>query len=898
MKPLFYLLSIIALTPSNVASVAPPPCLGGASLSTFRLLLQRDGKGPALPLSSVNLIEPGEKLKYEPIHIPDVIKDKAQIAILLVPAPTPSSEDGEHGAAELLAALPIAATPSGSVGSKSASATQGTASREENSKSKQRDLVVLEARPAKSPAAWVIPTRASIVGVVFGPHGLDVKKVSSLVEKNEDLIPELADYAQQTATVEALVQTLSQVEQSPAPGTDLNAALRGFSASYALAIPKLDTTAPTNQQATQLLEAVLPSLSSYDPLTSERAAVVAQSTGLASSVAALFFGTPVGLAAGGAALFENLRIMVFPDTDFHSAFTQPVASNGLALCSKDQKLKPRTRPAYLWMLRVPDAAAPKASLAAIESLPLGWKSTVKVACANSSQLKSLGRVRDWELVSSGHAAEIPVTVKLGEPDDDLELDLSHAKLPEGQYRLAAKWDWEPIEVKGEIDLRPFADFSRAKLSPDSEDRLVEGAGLVRIQLTGADFEFVNKVTLLPSSATPGLSLAVLKTSAASDGPAGTAGEAASSVSGMIEAEGWPKGLPFTFPQAKGGGEDTILETEIDTSHLRPGSYVLKLTQTNGSTHDFAMLVHPPNPTLSNFPLRANLGERQQTFALEGTGLERIEGLSCEGATWVLAPVPPDANNLQERKATIKLLPQVKKGETLDASMKVLELHSPLKISDVLRVVGPRPKITGVSESTSQIADVALRQGEIAAGAPASFAIQTENAGSYPTFDLSCAQEADVKKPFSLHPGDRIGSAQLDFAGEGTLFLAVDPGLVGRPGCQLQASLTVEETGASEPYTLGRIIRLPHIEKFTLSDEQAGNHLFSGRLVGQELQAIEKTGWDDKNGYPVQGIPIPDAGEPPIQTLKIELPWPPPSPRAPLYVWLRGETQGRMTQARF
>src|SRR5208283_2315552 len=148
---------------------------------------------------------------------------------------------------------------------------------------------------------WVIPARASIVGVVFGPHGLDVKKVSSLVAKNEDLIPQLADYAQQTATVEALVQTLTQVEESPTPGKDVNSALRGFSAEYGLAVPKLDTAAPTDQQAGQLLQAVLPSLSTYDPLTSDRSAVVAQSVGLAAAVAGLFFGTPVGLGAGGVA---------------------------------------------------------------------------------------------------------------------------------------------------------------------------------------------------------------------------------------------------------------------------------------------------------------------------------------------------------------------------------------------------------------------------------------------------------------------------------------------------------------------------------------------------------------------------------------------------------------------
>ena len=110
-------------------------------------------------------------------------------------------------------------------------------------------------------------------------------------------------------------------------------------------------------------------------------------------------------------------------------------------------------------------------------------------------------------------------------------------------------------------------------------------------------------------------------------------------------------------------------------------------------------------------------------------------------------------------------------------------------------------------------DVALRQGEIAAGTAVSFAIQTENAGSHPTFDLSCANAGDVKQPLTLHPGDRSGTAQLDFAGEGILFLSVDPGSVGHSGCQLVATVTVEETGASDPYTLGRVIRLPHIERF-------------------------------------------------------------------------------------
>jgi len=552
----------------------------------------------------------------------------------------------------------------------------------------------------------------------------------------------------------------------------------------------------------------------------------------------------------------------------------------LALCSKDQKLKPRTRPAYLWMLRLPDVGAPSASLPETLCLPLGWKSTVKIACANPSQLKNLPRVRDWELVSGGHSAEVPVTVKLGEPDDSLELDLSKTKLPDGQYRLVAKWDWDPMEVQGDINLRSFADFSHAQLSPDSEDRLVEGTGTVKVQLTGADFEFVNKVTLVPSDK----------------------GAGSSPASASLKSDATPKAegleLPFTIPKASSTSEETTLDVNIDTARLPAGPYCLKLTQTNGANHDLGFVIHPPNPTLSNLPLRANLGETRQTFALEGTGLERIEGISSEGATWTLAAVAQDAQNLRERKATLKLMPKAKKGESLDASLKVLNLHGSLKISDAVQVVGPRPKITGVNESASQTTDVALRKGEIAAGGPVSFSIQTENAGSNPDFELSCSDQGDAKKPLSLHPGERAGTAQVDFAGEGILFLSLDPGSVGRSGCQLEAMVSADETGASEAYSLGRVIRLPHIEKFALTDQRKGSDLFLGSLTGQELQVIEKTGWDSQAGYPVQGIPVPVAGDPQNQSLQIELPWPPPSPRAPLYVWLRGETTGRVTKARY
>ena len=82
------------------------------------------------------------------------------------------------------------------------------------------------------------------------------------------------------------------------------------------------------------------------------------------------------------------------------------------------------------------------------------------------------------------------------------------------------------------------------------------------------------------------------------------------------------------------------------------------------------------------------------------------------------------------------------------------------------------------------------------------------------------------------------------------------------------------------------------------DERAGGALYVGSLTGRDLQLIEKTGWDARTGYPVIGIPMPLPGTSQDQTLKIQLPWPSPAPRSPLYVWLRGETEGRLAKARY
>ncbi|HEV2417088.1 MAG TPA: hypothetical protein VGX94_04750 [Terriglobia bacterium] len=810
---------ILAITLPAFAYL-PRPCVGGTlPVATFKLLIVPSLGGTPLPVKDVNIVRAGDRLKYEPIMVPSPIRNQARVAIVLAPAV----------------------------------------------KAKDKGIEVLDAQPAKDAAEWTIPFRASVVGVVFGPRGLSVKKVHSLVQSDPELVPELATYAEQTAEVNALVQTLSQYDQSKPGSEDLNAALGGFSAEYGVALPRLTSGTPTDQQASMLLQAVMPSVSNYDPLTSARSAMVAQSAGLAASVAALFYGTPVGLAAGGAAFFVNMRTMMFPGTDFRSAFSQPAIPNGMEFCSKDQKPVPRTRLAYLWMLKVPDADAPTASLAKTETLPMGSKSDLKITGATNEQLRLLPRARGWRLVSGAQSVDVPGKITVGTEHDTLALDLTHAKLSAGDYQLAALWDWEPMKVEGSVRLRPYSDFSGVKLTPDSADALRAKNGVVNLNLVGADFEFVSKATL------------------ETDDNASSA-----------------KPLSFTLPAGADAGEQLQMDVKVATDGLTPGKHRILLTQTDGKTQAVPVVVHPPNSEIADAPYAANLGESSQVIIIHGTSLERIEGLAGDNAAWELAPVPEGSHGLTERSVTIKLHAGLSAGQTLSPNMTIEGIGQPTLIPGLVRVAPPRPKIMSVTDSFPTADNVALRTGEIPAGEAVSFSLHTENATA-PSLDVACANTTDERMALDLKPGGPLGQnslAQLDDAGDGILFLSLDPGTVGQSGCQLTAVVTTSDAGASDPVTLGRVIRLPHIGKFSLSSDALGRSLYAGTLTGQDLQMIEKTGWNAAMGYPVQGIPTPVPGSNIKQTLKIELPWPPPSPGAPVYIWLRGENQGRRTNASY
>ena len=820
LKTIAHLAVLFLIGALQCFAVAPGACSAGTPVTAFRILLVPEHGGPPLPINSVNAILHGEKLKYEPAPSEQKKSPKGKITVILVPD------------------------------------TRGSSSK----------IEVLQPLPADAVEEWKVPSRASIVGVIYGPHGLDVKKVNSLVEHDRNLIPQLADYAEKAATVEALVQTLSRYEQSPPAGHDLDAVLKGFSSQYGVSLPTINSSSPTDQQAAQLLHAVVPALSSYNPLADQGSSGTLQtSAGVAAWVAALFWGsTPVGLAAGGASLLQNMRTLMFPDTDFRAAFAQPAASNSVELCTTQKPNTKRMRTAYLWVHRVPNVGPPTASLPATAHIPLNWKSEVKVTCATRIQLRDLPRARDWRLVSDDHHSSVPVKVTVGSSADTLALDLRKTTLATGKYKLAALWDWTPFEVAGTVEVHKFADLSTVKVTPDSEDHLVEGSGPVAVRLTGPDFEFVNKLALVRTGS----------------------------------QNATAKDLSFTLDKGKQGGEQHSLQTEVDTAALKPGRYLLMLTQSNGAIQDVPLTVHPPNPKLADLPLRANLGEKEQALTLRGSGLDRITRITSDGAEWTLAPVPKSDDELKERSAILHLAPTVHQGELLSASLHIEGISKPLPVPDAVHVVGPRPKIMDVRTSFPKETNIALEKNEIPAGSAVSFAIQAEHMGRSPALSLSCNDDTRTRQPLTLHPGDSSGSGQLDFAGSGALFLSLDPGTVGQSGCLLNATVTDPTTGRSNPYALGRVTRLPRIGKFTLSDQKLGNSLYAGTLAGQDLQMIDKTGWGPDTGYPVQGIPTPVRGNPQEQTLKIEMPWPPPSPGAPIYIWLRGESTGRVTAMRY
>jgi hypothetical protein len=802
---------LICFLIAPVLAAAPKGCPASLPIGSFELLVDPANGSAARPIRQMNAVRPGQKLVYKPGLLPSDYKKTAQIALVLAP----DSGASDSGAA----------------------------------------LTVLDRHPASEPGEWNVEKLVGVIALVFGPQGLDAKKVTSLVNKDQELISQLADYAEQTSQVETLVDALTVWEGDPSKSKSLDAAVSGIAAQSGVTLTKLDRTAPTNEQALALMRTLNPALNSYDPLAQQSGARFQQSAGLAASVAGLFFGNTVGLAAGGALMVQNLRTMMFPDTAFRSALVQTSPGDGLTLCAKREAGKSRTRLAYLWALRLPNAPKPALSIAPAAHIPLGLQSQIEVKAEEKSIWKYLNRARNWQLVSeSGKGYLVPVTVVATK---GLSLDLSKAELPAGTYKLKADWDWDSFEVDGEVRVAPLEDFAQAKVSDTSADNLVVASGVVRATLVGADFQFVEKAAIRKEE----------------------------------DEKAAPEDLVFYLPLGKRAGPQTSIELDVDTAKFAAGRYRVLLTQSDDKPHSVALRILPPHPIVANLPLAANLGEKSQTVIVRGTGLDRVEQIHSQRADIDLFP----GGSAAERKATVRLHEGTGKGERLDIDLKVEGLHRPLRVGGALVVLGPRPKIGMVKTSLPEDLSVPLQDGELPSGAVASFSMQVENVSSEASVQLRCAGNGPA---VTVRAGEKRNAARLEPAGQGLLFLSIEPSIAGQPGCDLTAAVEVTPEGASDPAPLGRIVRLPRIRNFTLTDERIGPDLYAGTLRGEDLEVIEKTGWDAQTGSPVKDLPKPVSGATHEQILRVALPWPSPSPHAPLYVWLRGESAGRATRARY
>ncbi|HVY91474.1 MAG TPA: hypothetical protein VHA14_01950 [Bryobacteraceae bacterium] len=725
-------------------------------------------------------------------------------------------------------------------------------------------ITVFDPKPGGQSATWTVPFRTQLASVVWGPEGLDKSKVNDLVVKDGQLIAQLADYAAKSAETQALIDALSRKQQVLDTGQSVDAAVAGFASQFPAA--RLDRTQPTDVQLGVLLHSVNPSLASYDPLAESPQQQAAQTAGLAAAVGGLFLGGGADLAVTGGSILVSLHGVLFPHTKFLSALAQHNSdsdTNSTSLCGSATPPLSHTEPAFLWALRFPDAPAPSLALQSTGHLPIGLKSSVPLT-AQPKDWKLVPRVQRWTLIPEDPAAgagSVPVEAHVNTTGKTIELDLSDPRLKPGNWKLGADWDWDPLAVSGTIVLHNLSKFTSAHLTPASQDQLTAGAGTLDLDLTGDDFEFVKKVAWKKQ--------------------------------GDPFAE--PEAVPFHLPKEPANGPENSLKIRLDAKPLSTGNYVFLIAQSDGTEHEAPFKVLPAAPTITGTPVLLHTGMDTQTVTIHGTGLDRIQQISCAdngGVTFELG----DPGSGDARSVTVKLNPGIKPGTLLSLSMNVANFEQPVSAEDVFEVTGPKPAISSVRESVQEGAGVATRTDEMGANSLVSFEMNVAHAPVVSEVDLSC--ETGESAPLRIRPGDARDDLKVTQESADTLFLAFRPRTVGPPGCGVMVRLVTPKNGASDERKLGAIVLLPQIDSFDVSSDKAGDSSWFATLKGRDLEGITKVGWDATNGTAVDAIPVPIPGPGNLETLRVAVPWPAPAPHAPLYIWLRGEDQGRQTSARY
>jgi hypothetical protein len=603
------------------------------------------------------------------------------------------------------------------------------------------------------------------------------------------------------------------------------------------AAARLDRSNPTNQALYTLLRALNTTMLANNPMGGGKS--VGPVT-LMNKASAGFFENAGGLFPGGGALSE-VKPWLFPDTDFRAAFVQQ-SGESLSLCVPRVLNRSRNRQVYLWARRILDAGPPALALASNLRVPIGARSTVAIRAAKAGDWQNAERMDRWMLTPSAGGDTLPVRLRTGLPGRNLEIDLRGFPGKPGSYRLKGDWDWDTVSVTGDLELAPLADLSQAVLTPASRGRLLEGDGLTGLTLEGPDFEFVQKVSIRRAGAT-------------------------------LE---FAKPLQFIIPQGPRSGVRKTMDVEIDTGEVRQGSYLLAMQQPDTRPQEIAVQVLPNNVHIENLPLRLASGAAPQAITLHGKGLDKITQMEGEGAAIKLDPPGPDPAT---RTATVTLGNGLKKGDHIDLVFLQEGSTEKRRLAAAIDILGPRPQVRSVKTSVPKDLGVSLNPGELAAGNSCSFSLEIDSSAPVTDVQLGCGG-VTRPTPFSA-------------TGPTSLFFTTEPGF-GPPNCTLTAAIQNADGLTSEPATLGRVLRIPRIESLVFSGDKNADGTYSAILTGQNLEVIDKTAWDNTAGQQVTELPTPLAGQQQRQSLRIHMPWPSPSPKAPLYIWLRGESSGRLT----
>ena len=774
-------------------------CPAGAPLGALDLRVRESGD--TLPFHTINHLSEGDTLLYAPV-LRGKEKRPGEIALVLVPQ--------KRGAGK-------------------------------------QDIIVTEPKPADKRQEWKMDRTISIAALVYGPAGLSQKKVAGFLEQDEVLMAQLADYADKTAQAEQLVSTLSNNESSSA---SVNAALSGFASEYGFAV-QVDRTARPEVQAATVFAAMNPQLAVYNPLASSTAQSAGQTAAMATIAATLFFGSPVGLAAGGTAMLLNLRSIAFPDTQFRASFIQPFQGSGVNLCGQQGPAPPHTRVAYIWASRISNVSTPAIKIGDANFIPANQKTPVPVEVPEPAW-QYADRVREWALIDSQNK-KIPISVaKLGN-QKALEIDLTKAHPAPGDYKLTGYWDWTSLQADGTLHVAALEDFTKAHLDAASQDRLLAGSGKAAVTVAGSDFEFTTKVDLQKRN----------------------------------DEFATPLTVPFRLPKGLRLGMQDHMDVQINTGDLSPADYELLITQQDGKSHSVLFKILPNPPKIQNLPIFVNQGSGTQHFLLKGERLDMLTKLEATGAVLKLTPADTAAT---ERSVTVELTSPEPPGASVEVNAYLQDRSEPLKFSHALQITGPLPLIASSRLSLPTGMAITLHPDEFPAGYTLNAMLDVKNIARTSSILLSCAD--GVGDHASLKLGEQTSRWNLQQLSPDQLFLAFDTS--GLPaGCSLQAVVSNVHEGRSQPFALAHIVQIPQIDSFTVSQDEPQNGMRKYQLTGTNLEMIAKMGWDETNNAVVSELPAPLPGPGLKQTIGIDLPDPMAS-EGTLVVWLRGDHQGRAT----